>query len=60
LPYSSGVVEGNRVKMIKRQMYGRAGFRLLRKRILYPNRHEARPTLSLKLDNMKRTTLAKE
>ena len=32
----SGVVEGNlsRVKVIKRQMYGRAGFALLRKRVL--------------------------
>jgi transposase len=36
LPYSSGAVEGhvNRIKMIKRQMYGRAGHNLLRKRIL--------------------------
>jgi transposase len=36
LPYSSGAVEGtvNRIKMIKRQMYGRAGFNLLRKRVL--------------------------
>ncbi|MCX5387428.1 transposase [Streptomyces sp. NBC_00083] len=36
LPWSSGVVEGhvNRIKMIKRQMYGRAGFSLLRKRVL--------------------------
>ncbi|MGW4823708.1 ISL3 family transposase [Streptomyces sp. NPDC004227] len=36
LPWSSGVVEGhvNRIKMIKRQMYGRAGFALLRKRVL--------------------------
>jgi len=36
LPYSSGAVEGNvtRIKMIKRQMYGRAGFALLRKRII--------------------------
>ncbi|MEU9447043.1 transposase [Streptomyces sp. NPDC048304] len=34
LPWSSGVVEGhNRIKMIKRQMYGRAGFSLLRKRV---------------------------
>jgi transposase len=34
--YSSGPVEGivNRIKMIKRQMYGRAKFDLLRKRIL--------------------------
>jgi len=36
LPYSSGLVEGhvNRIKMLKRQMYGRAGFELLRKRVL--------------------------
>jgi transposase len=36
LPHSSGAVEGhvNRIKMIKRQMYGRAGFDLLRKRVL--------------------------
>jgi transposase len=36
LPFSSGPVEGNvnRVKMIKRQMYGRAGFDLLGKRVL--------------------------
>jgi transposase len=36
LPYSSGKVEGtvNKIKMIKRQMYGRAGFTLLRKRII--------------------------
>lgn len=36
LPWSSGVVEGhvNRVKMRKRQMLGRAGFRLLRRRVL--------------------------
>jgi transposase len=37
LPHSSGAVEGNvnRIKMIKRQMYGRAKFDLLRKRILH-------------------------
>ena len=36
LPWSSGPVEGlnTRTKLIKRQMYGRATFRLLRKRIL--------------------------
>jgi transposase len=36
MPYSSGPVEGhvNRIKMIKRQMYGRANPDLLRKRIL--------------------------
>jgi transposase len=39
LPYSSGRVEGivNKVKAVKRQMYGRASFILLRKRmILHP------------------------
>ncbi|HEY5987525.1 MAG TPA: transposase, partial [Streptosporangiaceae bacterium] len=36
LPWNSGVVEGtvNKIKMIKRQMYGRASFPLLRKRLL--------------------------
>jgi transposase len=36
LPCSSGRVEGtvNKVKTVKRQMYGRAGFPLLRKRIM--------------------------
>jgi transposase len=36
LPLSSGRVEGtvNKVKTIKRQMYGRAGFALLRKRVM--------------------------
>ncbi|HVB42945.1 MAG TPA: ISL3 family transposase [Streptosporangiaceae bacterium] len=36
LPYNSGRVEGtvNKIKMIKRQMYGRAGFSLLRKRVI--------------------------
>jgi transposase len=36
LPYSSGAVEGtvNRIKMIKRKMFGRANFDLLRKLIL--------------------------
>ena len=36
LPWSSGVVEGhvNRIKMLKRQMYGRANPDLLRRRIL--------------------------
>jgi hypothetical protein len=37
LPYSSGVVEGhvNRLKLIKRMMYGRARFPLLRQRVLH-------------------------
>ncbi len=36
LPYHSGAMEGNvnKIKMIKRQMYGRAGFALLRKRVI--------------------------
>ncbi|MEV6868357.1 transposase [Streptosporangium subroseum] len=36
LTHSSGAVEGNinRIKMIKRQMYGRANHDLLRKRVL--------------------------
>ncbi|MGW1008237.1 transposase [Streptomyces sp. NPDC002520] len=36
LPFSSGAVEGqvNRIKMLKRQMFGRAGVDLLRKRVL--------------------------
>ena len=35
-PWSSGQAEGqiNRLKMLKRQMYGRAGFDLLRRRVL--------------------------
>lgn len=36
LPYSNGPMEGTntKVKLLKRQMYGRAGFHLLRQRIL--------------------------
>ena len=36
LPWSSGVVEGHntRIKLIKRQMYGRANFDVLRRRVL--------------------------
>jgi transposase len=36
-PWSNGMVEGsvNRLKTIKRQMYGRAGLPLLRARVLY-------------------------
>ena len=39
LPWSNGQVEGqvNRLKLIKRQMYGRANFDLLRLRVLYSN-----------------------
>ncbi|MFN3650373.1 MAG: ISL3 family transposase [Armatimonadota bacterium] len=38
LPWSNGPVEGqiNRLKALKRQMYGRAGFELLRARVLRP------------------------
>ena len=37
LPWSNGQTEGqvNRLKLIKRQMYGRADFDLLRKRVLF-------------------------
>ncbi|MFI9601409.1 transposase [Streptomyces sp. NPDC052043] len=37
LRYSSGAVErhNNKIKMIKRQMFGRANFDLLRKRVLH-------------------------
>ncbi|MFG3253308.1 transposase [Streptomyces sp. NPDC048172] len=37
VPYSSGGTEGavNRIKKIKRQLYGRSGFELLRKLILH-------------------------
>ncbi|GHC45392.1 transposase [Streptomyces cinnamoneus] len=36
LPWSSGAVEGhaNRIKMLKRQMFGHAGFQVLGKRVL--------------------------
>ncbi|WP_327321314.1 hypothetical protein OG735_01595 [Streptomyces sp. NBC_01210] len=36
LHWSTGIVEGHviRIKMPKRQMFGRAGFKLLRKRVL--------------------------
>ena len=37
LPYSSGTTEGNinRLKALKRQMYGRASPNLLRKRVIH-------------------------
>ncbi len=36
--WSNGQTEGqiNRLKLLKRQMYGRANFDLLRQRVLYP------------------------
>lgn len=36
--WSNGVVEGqvNRLKMLKRQIYGRTGFELLRRRVMSP------------------------
>jgi transposase len=36
-PWSNGQAEGqiNRLKLIKRQCYGRAGFELLRRRVLH-------------------------
>ena len=38
MEYNSGAVEGqvNRIKVIKRQMFGRAKFDLFRKRIFNP------------------------
>ncbi len=38
LPWTTSPAEGqiNRLKMLKRTMYGRAGFRLLRARVLHP------------------------
>jgi transposase len=38
LPWSNGMVEGHihRLKLLKRQMYGRAGFDLLKLRVLHP------------------------
>ncbi len=40
LPWNSGKVEGTANKMIKRQVYGRAGFDPLRKRVIL---HSALP-----------------
>ena len=41
LPWSNGQTEGqvNRLKMLKRQMYGRANIDLLRQRVLYRAQH---------------------
>ena len=43
LAYNSGIVEGhaNRLKMLKRQMFGRAGLPLQRKRVLLVAAHPA-------------------
>lgn len=53
-PWSNGPVEGhiNRLKLLKRQMYGRAGLDLLKRRVLYSDRcpglpHPPDPTLKL-------------
>jgi transposase len=45
LPWSSGPVEGhiNRLKMLKRQMFGRARLELLSRRFLFTPRQEQRP-----------------
>jgi len=47
LPWSNGQTEGhvNRLKLIKRQMYGRASFDLLRKRVL-PNEMPIRTSIT--------------
>jgi transposase len=50
LDYNSGAVEGtvNRIKIIKQQMFGRARFDLLRKRILNPpERQQPQPARNL-------------
>ena len=41
LPWSNGPLEGNvnRLKLIKRSMYGRAEFDLLKLRVLYQSQH---------------------
>ena len=38
LEWNNGMVEGHitRLKLVKRSMYGRAGFALLRQRVLHP------------------------
>jgi len=43
--WSAGQTEGNinRLKLLKRQMYGRAGFDLLRKRVLHTSRNQRDP-----------------
>ncbi|MER7056538.1 transposase [Streptomyces sp. NPDC000351] len=45
--YSPGAVEGqnNKIKMLKRQMFGRANFDLLRKRVLLTARGRPRSRL---------------
>jgi hypothetical protein len=45
MPWSSGPVEGrvNHIKMVKRQMFGRAGLPLLRKRVLLTAKTSAAP-----------------
>jgi transposase len=49
LPWSNGQVEGqvNRLKLIKRTMYGRGGFELLRRRVLYRPAQAARQSAVL-------------
>jgi Transposase len=46
--WSNGQVEGNvnRLKMIKRMMFGRAGFALLKVRVLHECRHSLRSLLT--------------
>jgi transposase len=50
LPWSNGQVEGqiHRLKLVKRQMYGRAKFNLLRRRVLpyVPGQVDLSPTRS--------------
>jgi transposase len=48
LPWSSGAVEGNvnRLKTLKRQMYGHASFNLLRQRVLLTTRPDPADTIT--------------
>jgi hypothetical protein len=48
MPWNSGPVEGrvNHIKMLKRQMFGRAGLPLLRKRVLLTAKSQLQPTPS--------------
>ncbi|TSA81434.1 transposase [Deinococcus detaillensis] len=43
LPWSQGPVEGvvNKIKLIKRQVYGRAGFCTLRSMVLFAFEHQS-------------------
>ena len=54
LPCSPAAVEGNvtKIKMLKRQMYGRASFTLLRKRASSSTPHDTTHGISAKASNL--------